>query len=443
MGCLSFLYMKYLFLCLICVAASTSGQTQPAYAPLPAIPEAVSNNAVTGIWLKDTFYVYSFAGINASKLWSGIHLKAWCFNYQSKKWQALPSLPDPAGGKIAAAASTVKNRIYVIGGYHVAANGTETSSNKVHRFDPITQQWLGDGTPVPKAIDDHVQAVWRDSLIYVVTGWSNTQNVADVQVYNPAKDIWLSGTSVPNQTNYKVFGASGVIYNDTLYYCGGARDGNNFPPTTFFRKGYINPNNPTQISWSGSNQTAARGYRMAAALVAGRPVWIGGSDITYNYNGIAYNGSGGVPALSRFKEYHPENGTLVNNPTDTLNLPAIMDLRGTAQLASDVFITVGGMGPGQQVSDRVFVYHWNYAVPVAVPAQATAVKMYPNPASDYVDIEAEGDFEVVVSSTLGVPIASAKGQEQLRIFLAGIPTGAYTVSIQSKHTRRNLSLIII
>ena len=43
---------------------------------------------------------------------------------------------------------------------------------------------MPDGADIPKAIDDQVQAVWQDSLIYVITGWSNTTNVVDVQASN-------------------------------------------------------------------------------------------------------------------------------------------------------------------------------------------------------------------------------------------------------------------
>ena len=114
--------------------------------------------------------------------------------------------PDTLG-KVAAGASRVGNIIYIFGGYHVLANGDEISSNKVHRFDVSQNQFISDGAPIPIPIDDHVQAVWKDSLIFVVTGWSNSQNVANVQIYNPSTDTWLAGTSVPNTSHDKVFGA--------------------------------------------------------------------------------------------------------------------------------------------------------------------------------------------------------------------------------------------
>ena len=77
--------------------------------------------------------------------------------------------------------------------------------------------------------------VYKDSLIYVVTGWSGSgfsgTNVANVQIYNPANDTWSVGTPVPNTNQYKAFGASGIIVEDTIYYFGGAKiSGFNFLP---------------------------------------------------------------------------------------------------------------------------------------------------------------------------------------------------------------------
>ena len=169
------------------------------------MPERVSNNAVVAAKVNGQSFVYSFCGIDSTKIWSGIHLKAWRYDVEAKKWESLPEVPDPNGGKIAASANVVNGKIYIIGGYHVASNGSETSSDKVHVFDPVTNAWLPDAAPIPVPIDDQVQVVWRDSLIYVVTGWSNTTNVTEVQIFNPATNEWSAGTPVPNQNDYKVF----------------------------------------------------------------------------------------------------------------------------------------------------------------------------------------------------------------------------------------------
>jgi len=185
------------------------------------MPEPVSNNAVTGAILNDSFYVYSFGGIDSTKLFSGIHNKCWKYNETLDIWDTLPPLPDSLG-RIAAAASVVNNIAYVMGGYHVYDDGQEVSMDDVFRLDLLTNTWLDNGTPIPVPIDDHVQAVYRDSLIYLITGWSGSglsgTNVPNVQIYNPETDSWSVGTPVPNTNQYKAFGASGTILNDTILF---------------------------------------------------------------------------------------------------------------------------------------------------------------------------------------------------------------------------------
>jgi hypothetical protein len=399
----------------------------------------VANNAVAAALVGDTAFVYSFAGIDSTKVWSGIHLKSWRLNTQTNTWQALPPVPDPAGGKIAAAASTVKGKIYVIGGYHVAQNGSELSSSKVHCFDPAANVWLPDAAPLPRAIDDQVQAVWRDSLIFVITGWSNTQNVADVQVFNPTTNTWASGTPVPNTNNFKAFGASGLIVGDSIYYCGGASGGGNFPASSFFRKGYINPDNPVEVTWSGAAEPLAKGYRMAAALMNGRPVWLGGSDVTYNYNGIAYNGSGGVAALPRVKTYDAESGQLAQW-IDAAQFPAVMDLRGAAQWgdAASEAITVGGMGPQQKVTAKTYRWHWAelVATPPVAP-EGPFVHFSPNPFKDTVRVRAERRVRLRLLDANGALVANTEGQGEWDWHLGELPNGVYFAEIWADGLRRS------
>ncbi|MEM1219718.1 MAG: hypothetical protein AAGH79_12445 [Bacteroidota bacterium] len=355
--------------------------------PLPDMPESVSNNAVVAAPVDGTMYVYSFAGIDSTKLWSGIHKKAWRYNTDTQIWESIPDLPN-GNGRIAAGANLVKNKIYIIGGYEVFANGGEVSFETVHIYDPQSNTYLADGSPIPTPIDDQVQAVWRDSLIYVITGWSNNGNVEDVQIYNPSSDTWLEGTSLPlgepnESDDFLVFGASGTIIGDTIYYSGGAlggfQGGSVFPPTTHFRKGYINPDDPTEITWTGEQEILGRGYRMAAGNWNDQQaVWIGGSTITYNYNGIDYNGSGGVAPTTRVVSYDPSLGQLVTFPD---YIPARMDLRGLGQIGPDRYIIAGGMVEDQTVTNQVFELQLDLPTGTFTPLALERLNIYPNPSS--------------------------------------------------------------
>ena len=320
-----------------------------------AMPVPVSNNAVAAATVGGVPYVFSFAGIDTTKVHSGIHLNSFRYNTQSDSWETISPLPDSLG-KIAAGASTVKNKIYIIGGYHVFSGGSELSSDKVHIYNPETNSYEPDGAPIPIAIDDQVQAVWRDSLIYVVTGWSDVTNVNAVQIYDPANDQWLEGTSTPNNTLYRVFGGSGEIIGDTIYYMGGARSTFNFPLGMYFRKGIINPNDPTEITWTEALEPLSLGYRMGTSTYGEKVFWFGGSLESYNYNGLAYTNGQGVDATERIVTYDAALQTLAE---EDMVIPPVMDLRGVGKIASNQYIIAGGMGENQKVSARTYLVTYN------------------------------------------------------------------------------------
>jgi len=319
---------------------------------LKELPEPITNNAVSEGYIEGKPYVFSFGGLDSTKQYSGIHLRSYKLDVTNNTWQQIANLPDTLG-KIASAASRINNTIYILGGYHVFSDHTEKSSNKVHRYDILKNQFLEDGASIPVPIDDHVQAVWRDSLIYVITGWSDKENVPNVQIYNPETNFWAIGTAVPDNHTYKSFGASGTIIGDTIFYFGGASMGKHYPIQNSLRKGIINANDPTQIKWSQQViDSSIVGYRMAATSINKTPHWLGGSTTTYNFNAIAYDGSGGViPSNSHL---YLSNNKL--NTTILKNLP--MDLRGIAEINDSTKILVGGILKNQKVSNNVYQLEW-------------------------------------------------------------------------------------
>lgn len=355
-------------------------------------PEPVTNNAVCEGFSAEGTFIYSFAGIDSTLQSSGIHLKSWRMNTQTLQVEALPNLPDTLG-KIAAAASRVGNLIYIIGGYHVFPNGSELSSNKVHRFDIAQNQFLTDAAPLPVPIDDHVQAVYKDSLIYVVTGWSDNGNVPDVQIYNTYTNTWLAGTSTPNTNAYKCFGASGEIIGDTLYYFGGAA-GFNFAAQTELRKGYINPGNPTEITWSETEPSPAiTGYRSAACLTDQAIHWLGGSSVTYNFNAIAYNGSGLVAPANHTVYYHP-NGNWGSQPG--IDIP--MDLRGVANITDRRKQLIGGIGPDGVVHSSVIELVYSGSLAVTDALVTDELILIPNPTSGMQSVKKSGHLSIYTNT---------------------------------------------
>ena len=427
----------YLFCCL-CWAATLSAQTWQI-TPQAPLPEPVTNNAVVDGYVNGVPYIYTFGGIDSTKLYSGIHLRSYRYNTQTNVWDTLPPLPDTLG-KIAASASHVKNKLYIIGGYHVFANGGEASSDKVHIFDPATNSYLPDGAPIPVPIDDQVQAVWRDSLIYVITGWSDVANVPNVQLYNPSNNTWQAGTNVPNDNIYKSFGAAGAIVGDTIYYFGGASMVGSFNIQIYFRRGIINPNNPSQITWANFTWGGQRGYRMAATTAYGKLFWLGGSNKTYNYNGLAYDGTGGVSPLGRSLWYEPSNHTF--KLEFGYNLP--MDLRGLGDINDTLKYIVGGMQANQQVSRQTLRLALepdsilSTSRPLVIPPTPLLVTVSPNPAKNFLQVKLEKStsWSYSISTLAGVQLRTGQQYSTLaQLEVKDLVAGIYVLEVQQGEKR--------
>ena len=417
-------------------------QTAFTWTTLPPMPEPVSNNAVASAYSGDTLCIYSFAGIDTTKSPNGIHNKNFKFNTITQLWSELPDLPQGLT-RIAAGASTVNNKIYIIGGYHVFENFNEESLNFVHVFDPETNTFLSDAAPIPTRIDDHVQAVWRDSLIFVVTGWSQSTNVANVQIFNPALNEWTIGTSVPNNNFYKAFGASGDFVGDTIYYNGGAVIGGSFPGTAQLRKGVINPNEPTEIVWSIEEENpGSKGYRMGAISLGDKVFWIGGGGQTYNFDGIAYNGSGIVEPLERIMHYDPITFSWTLSEGSPFS---VMDMRGVAKVSDSSFIICGGMTSGAEVADATYLIEINFVTLGINELNKSSLKLWPVPANDVIHIDgikSQSNYEIIDAT--GKLILSGKlNSGKNSIDTSVLMTGTYILKVISKKAEERISFIVM
>jgi len=318
---------------------------------LPQMPQAVANNAVVAGISNDTMSVYSFCGIDASLSPSGIHLKSFKYNTISGIWSILNDVPD-TDGKIAAGASLINGRIYLAGGYYVASNLSEISSDKLHVFNPQSDSWMDDAMNIPVPIDDHVQVSYNDSLLYLITGWSNTTNVSAVQVYNTYDDSWEAGSPVPSNTAYRVFGASGAVVGDTIYYAGGVKSSGQFSAGNRMRKGVI-ADNPLEIEWSLLDENPGNAiYRSAVLTHENKVYWLGGTGDAYNFDGLAYDNSGPSTPEPRILAF--DTNTMEWNEGEQSPF-AIMDFRGAAQIAENEWIICGGMTDGPEVSNQAYL----------------------------------------------------------------------------------------
>jgi len=185
----------------------------------------------------------------------------------SEEWRRVADAPGP--GRLASTARAVDGRIYLFGGYTVAEDGSEVSEPRVDVYDPSADAW-SPAAPMPVPVDDAVSGVWRDSLIVLVSGWSDGDNVPDVQLYDPAADAWTAGTPIPGPP---VFGHAGGVVGDDVVYVDGVRTTEEGEPR--FRmapgswRGRIDPDDPTSIAWERlPDHPGPPVYRAAAGAAA-------------------------------------------------------------------------------------------------------------------------------------------------------------------------------
>ena len=311
---------------------------------LPDLPAPVTNNAVATGHAGTTHTIYSALGVDASLRWSGITTAAAVWTSTSPTWRSLPPVPGPHG-RLAATAQVVQGMLLVFGGYTVDSAAREVSLPDVNIYDPVRGAWQL-GTPTPVAVDDAVSGVYRDSLVYLVSGWHDTDNVQLVQVYDVVHDSWSAATPIPGPG---VFGHTGSLAGNTIVFVDGAVRQATGPKYALAGQtwiGTIDPHLPTAITWRAGPVHPGRPVYRAAAAACGRFVIIaGGTNNPYNYNGIGYDGTPSEP-LRSVMAYDTRAGawrTLAPLPQAT------MDHRGLA-LMGDTAVVVAGLRSGQRVT---------------------------------------------------------------------------------------------
>ena len=320
---------------------------EPHWEPMPDLPLPRTNNAVALAEHEDARVVVSALGLSRGKQWSDVESDAWQLDLQAGIWTELAPVPGP--GRLASSAVALFHRVFLIGGYTVAEDGTEVSVPGIDVWSAKTGQW-STGPTMPTPVDDAVAGLWRDRWIVLVSGWSDDTSVRDVQLLDIEHGRWISGTPILGEP---VFGHAGAVLDDSLVYCGGVRVVANaeqkFQPNAGCYLGTLSVPAGT-IAWSElpSHPGEAR-YRMASGAVRGRIVFAGGTDNPYNYDGIGYDGRPSEPVADVFA-WNVRDGAWETLP----DLPEpSMDHRGLVPVDGDLLL-VGGMDGDRMPTTRVW-----------------------------------------------------------------------------------------
>lgn len=320
---------------------------------LDPLPAPVSNNAVASLKFKGRLQVFSFMGIGPKKTWDAITNASYGLDIESGKWTELIPPPGPVG-RIAAGAAGVREHVFLFGGYIVDGQGSETTAPDVAAFRPLTGHWFR-GADIPVPVDDFVIGAYRDRYVYLVSGWSKTDPVRNVQVYDAEKNRWLQATPIPG---IPVFGHAGALVDDTIVYVDGAYRNPSGKPRYIASDecwmGKIDHHDPTKIQWSKlpAHPGTAR-YRTAAggSEKEQKIYFSGGTDNPYNFDGIGYDGNPSVPSPVTFA-FNLKTGKWESVNEHTPN--SIMDQHSLTVLPN-ALVMAGGMDKDQQVTPRVTV----------------------------------------------------------------------------------------
>lgn len=343
---------------LLAVTAAAAAEDRLALAQssvIAPLPVAVSNNAVAAVKAGRREYVVSFNGLGEGKTHADTLASTFVYDSRARSWTEADPVPGGAG-RLASTAAAADGRIYVFGGYTVAADGSEASTPWVHVFDP-RKRTFEERSPMPVPVDDAVAVTYDDRYIYLVSGWHDLGNVNLVQRYDTRNDAWAQATPIPGPA---VFGHAGGLVGNTIVYCDGVAVAvHDDRPREFVAVpdcylGIIDTEDGRRIDWrSVDYHPGMPRYRMAAAGIAevNGVLFIGGSENPYNYDGIGYDGRASGPA---------GDALLFDIDTQDWRVlgfegEATMDHRGLVPFAGK-WLTVGGMTAEQRVTRRVVSY---------------------------------------------------------------------------------------
>lgn len=324
---------------------------------LAPAPMARSNWAVTRLGDQ----VYTFFGLGPGKTNNDIMRDVHALDLKSGQWRWVGDIPV-THGRLASVALTVAGKVYVLGGYTVSPDGIEVSTPEVLQFVPNSGNFITE-TLMPIPVDDTVAMPWRERWIVLVSGWHDTANVNNVQIYDTLTKQWTKGTPWPDKP---VFGHAGGLVEDTMVICDGVTaekkaDGKNaFAITDACWQGTLDANHIGKIDWHQlPAHPGAPLYRAGASgdnSAPARIVFAGGSSRPYNYNGIGYDGIPAEPSAAVFS-FQLKSGMWESHAP----LPeAGMDFRGLIAL-DDAYGLFGGMREGQKVSGEVIQFSFTPA----------------------------------------------------------------------------------
>ncbi|MBN1620612.1 hypothetical protein JW890_07805 [candidate division WOR-3 bacterium] len=252
----------------------------------------------------ETLHVHVFGG-NAAPC-----TPHYIFDVVTNSWSA--GTPLPVEMRYGASA-TYESNIYMFGSYL----GLGTCVIYSIKADAYSY-----GATMPTPLNDANIALAEDrGLIYLIGGGSGWTANNVVQVYDIAGDSYFYATSIPEGV---MCGASGYLGNDTLILATGYTSSAQWSASVY--KGYIDPANPANITWTADGNIPGVGRRRCGYASHGDKLYvIAGQDGSYGYLNSCYmyqSDSGWVQIQD--KPTYSMNHTCLTMPVTLVDADEIM-----------------------------------------------------------------------------------------------------------------------
>ena len=362
--------------------------------------------------------IYMFGGNPAGA--SATYL---AYNHQydpvANTWSAKAPLPSARGWHIGA---YVRGKIYSIGGHN---NSSAAIANN-DCYDIAGDAWSTKAAR-PRVGLAALFGTWRDSLIYVMGGWDGTSasGMTNVDIYDPFSDAWSVGTDLPQ--NADMGGAA--IVGDTIYITNAVARATSSCWINLY-KGYIDPSDPTSITWIQGPLHSPPTSITGATALDGRVYWLGGFlSLTTPSNQIWC--------------YDPANGAISTFPASYPITLARSDNIVGRGVAHELYVMAGDSGCNWAAPNRKYAK-------IVVPPHITAIAE--NNAAPTLNLQSAVRPNPITGSALVSYTLARPGLVSLKLYnVAGKlvstlvtgyrPSGTYSSTLNSSSLSKGVYLL--
>jgi len=371
--------------------------------------------------------LYSIGGSDLTTVQAGINT----FSDATNLWSSGAAMPSE---KYQFSALRAGNKIVCAGGYAVQF----TPDAATYIYDIATGTW-STGAPMPTPVGDYASGVYHDSIIYYIGGYDGGTSISDVQFYNVNTNTWNTATA---KSGDAVYGLRGGVVGDKIIVAGGFSVITGTTTAAAYQ-GLIDPNFPTQITWTSiADYPSGPVFRLGAGtpfndfkplviFAAGSPTG-NGTDILNDCWGYDVNQNGWFIGASKI--------TAVNNITDlagviyndSLWMASVAGYNGTNLSTVNEWLNVGPM-----VWSGIHQHQLE-----------NTLGIYPNPVEDELIVTgnfSKGKLIINLENVLGQIVLQQQkhfNTAPLKLNIAMLATGVYTLKIEDVENKLFTSKVI-